>query len=316
MSVYTTLTLQEVQTFAAPYGLEVVDLIPIQGGIQNTNYFLVCKNAKQYVLTVFEEMDEQGAAELVPVLEYLAQYGLAVPVPLNYAGKAIHSLKDKPAQIAPRMMGQHPMPSTLAQAEAIAIAQAKMHVALQDFPLERAEYRNHDYWLQVAKELKPTLNPADAILLSEVLGLYDALTAVYPNRPKGFIHSDLFRDNTLFDGNQLNGILDFYELNKDEFLFDIAITLNDFCTEYPEVHLNEAKAQAFLHAYETIRPLTDDEKACLEIYLAMAAARFWLMRLQVAQKNTQQGRTGGDILQKNPQEMRNMLIERLKFVTA
>ncbi|WP_442768032.1 homoserine kinase [Acinetobacter bohemicus] len=316
MSVYTTLTLQEVQTFAAPYGLEVVDLIPIQGGIQNTNYFLVGKNAKQYVLTVFEEMDEQGAAELVPVLEHLAQQGLAVPVPLNYAGKAIHSLKDKPAQIAPRMMGEHPMPSTLAQAEAIAIAQAKIHVALQDFPLERAEYRNHDYWLQVAKELKPTLNPADAILLSEVLGLYDALTAVYPNRPKGFIHSDLFRDNTLFNGDQLNGILDFYELNKDEFLFDIAITLNDFCTEYPEVHLNEVKAQAFLAAYETVRPLTDDEKACLEIYLAIAAARFWLMRLQVAQKNTQQGRTGGDILQKNPQEMRNMLIERLKFVTA
>ena len=316
MSVYTTLTLQEVQTFAAPYGLEVVDLIPIQGGIQNTNYFLVGKNALQYVLTVFEEMDEQGAAELVPVLEHLAQQGLAVPVPLNYAGKAIHSLKDKPAQIAPRMMGEHPMPSTLEQAEAIAIAQAKMHVALQGFPLERAEYRNHDYWLQVAKELKPTLNPADAILLSEVLGLYDALTAVYPNRPKGFIHSDLFRDNTLFNGNQLNGILDFYELNKDEFLFDIAITLNDFCTEYPEVHLNEVKAQAFLAAYETVRPLTDDEKACLEIYLAVAAARFWLMRLQVAQKNTQQGRTGGDILQKNPQEMRNMLIERLKFVTA
>lgn len=316
MSVYTPLTLQEVQAFAAPYELEVIDLIPIQGGIQNTNYFLVCANGKHYVLTVFEEMDEQGAAELVPVLEHLGKQGLAVPVPLNYAGKAIHTLKNKPAQIAPRLMGQHPMPSTVEQTQAIAIAQAKIHVALQDFPLERAEYRNHDYWLQVAKQLKPTLNPADAILLSEVFGLYDALTAVYPNRPKGFIHSDLFRDNTLFEGNELNGILDFYELNKDEFLLDIAITLNDFCTEYPEVHLNEQKAQAFLTAYETVRPLTDDEKACLEIYLAIAAARFWLMRLQVAEKNAQQGRTGDDILQKNPQEMRNMLVDRLKFVTA
>ncbi|PPE76780.1 homoserine kinase, partial [Kaistia algarum] len=54
MSVYTTLTLQEVQAFAAPYELEVIDLIPIQGGIQNTNYFIVCENAVQYVLTVFE----------------------------------------------------------------------------------------------------------------------------------------------------------------------------------------------------------------------------------------------------------------------
>jgi len=263
MSVYTTLTLKEVQDFTAPYGLNVADLIPIQGGIQNTNYFIVCENGQQYVLTIFEEMDEQ-----------------------------------------------------LAQAQAIAVAQAKMHVALQDFPLERAFYRDHAYWRQVSREVKPSLNDADAMLLNNLLGVYDALTAMYPNRPKGFIHSDLFRDNTLFDGDELKGILDFYELNKDEWLFDIAITLNDFCTEYPSVTLNEDKAVAFLNAYESVRPLTADEKACLELYLAMAAGRFWMMRLQVAQKNAAEGRTGGDILQKNPAEMRDMLIERLKFVTA
>lgn len=315
MSVYTTLTLKEVQDFAAPYGLEVIDLIPIQGGIQNTNYFLVCEN-QQYVLTVFEDMDEQAAGELVPVLQHLGQAGLAVPVPLSHSGKAIHTLKNKPAQIAPRMMGEHPMPSTVAQAEAIAIAQAKMHVALKDFKLERAFVRDHAYWYNVAQEIKSSLNAADKVLLGKLLGLYEALTAVYPDRPRGFIHSDLFRDNTLFEGDQLKGILDFYELNKDEFLFDIAITLNDFCTNYPEVTLNEEKANAFLKAYETVRPLTVDEKSCLELYLAMAAGRFWMMRLQVAQKNAAEGRTGEDILQKNPEEMRNMLIERLKFVTA
>ncbi|MGI1796595.1 homoserine kinase [Acinetobacter variabilis] len=315
MSVYTTLTLKEVQDFAAPYGLEVIDLIPIQGGIQNTNYFLVCEN-QQYVLTVFEDMDEQAAGELVPVLQHLGQAGLAVPVPLSHSGKAIHTLKNKPAQIAPRMMGEHPMPSTVAQAEAIAIAQAKMHVALKDFELERAFVRDHAYWYNVAQEIKPSLNAADKVLLGKLLGLYEALTAVYPDRPRGFIHSDLFRDNTLFEGDQLKGILDFYELNKDEFLFDIAITLNDFCTNYPEVTLNEEKANAFLKAYETVRPLTADEKSCLELYLAMAAGRFWMMRLQVAQKNAAEGRIGEDILQKNPEEMRNMLIERLKFVTA
>ncbi len=316
MSVYTPLTLQEVQAFAAPYGLEVIDLIPIQGGIQNTNYFLVCEHNTQFVLTIFEEMDEQGAGELVPVLEHLGQQGLTVPVPLTHDGRAIHTLKDKPAQIAPRLLGAHPMPSNIEQVKQIAVAQAKIHVALQDFPLQRAEYRNHEYWRSVAKGIKSSLNPADKVLLSSLLGLYDALTAMYPNRPTGFIHSDLFRDNTLFEGDQLNGILDFYELNKDELLFDIAITINDFCTEYPEVHLNEAKAQAFLESYETIRPLTSDEKSCLELYLAMAAGRFWMMRLQVAQKNAELGRSGGDILQKNPEEMRNMLVERLKFVTA
>ncbi|AVH13061.1 homoserine kinase [Acinetobacter indicus] len=316
MSVYTPLTLKEVQDFAAPYGLEVVDLIPIQGGIQNTNYFLVAQDGTHYVLTVFEDMDEQAAGELVPVLEHLGQAGLAVAVPLSYAGKAIHSIKQKPAQIAPRLIGEHPMPASIAQVEAIAVAQAKMHVALKDFPLKRAFVRDHAYWLAVSQEIKPSLSEADKVLLSKLLGLYEALTAIYPDRPKGFIHSDLFRDNTLFEGDQLQGILDFYELNQDEWLFDIAITLNDFCTEYPQVSLNEDKAMAFLKAYERIRPLTEDEKACLELYLAMAAGRFWMMRLQVAQKNALQGRSGDAILQKNPLEMRNMLIERLKFVTA
>ncbi len=316
MSVYTPLTLKEVQDFAAPYGLEVVDLIPIQGGIQNTNYFLVAQDGTHYVLTVFEDMDEQAAGELVPVLEHLGQAGLAVAVPLSYAGKAIHSIKQKPAQIAPRLIGEHPMPASIAQVEAIAVAQAKMHVALKDFPLKRAFVRDHAYWLAVSQEIKPSLSEADKVLLSKLLGLYEALTAIYPDRPKGFIHSDLFRDNTLFEGDQLQGILDFYELNQDEWVFDIAITLNDFCTEYPQVSLNEDKAMAFLKAYERIRPLTEDEKACLELYLAMAAGRFWMMRLQVAQKNALQGRSGDAILQKNPLEMRNMLIERLKFVTA
>lgn len=316
MSVYTTLTLKEVQAFAAPYGLEVNDLIPIQGGIQNTNYFVVNSDGSQFVLTVFEEMDELGAGELIPVLEHLGRQGLAVPVPLKHSGRSIHFIKNKPAQIAPRFMGQHPMPASIEQVKAIAVAQAKIHVALFDFPLERAQYRNHDYWLNVAREIKPSLTAADTVLLNNLLGLYDALIVMYPDRPKGFIHSDLFRDNTLFEGDELKGILDFYELNKDELLFDIAITMNDFCTEYPDVHLNETKAQAFLTAYETVRSLTSDEKSCLELYLAMAAGRFWMMRLQVAQKNAAQGRTGNDILQKNPDEMRNMLIDRLKFVTA
>lgn len=316
MSVYTTLTLKEVQDFATPYGLEVIDLIPIQGGIQNTNYFLVCADQTEFVLTIFEDMDKQGAGELVPVLEHLGHAGLPVPVPLKHSGRSIQILKNKPAQIAPRMRGKHPMPSSLEQVQSIAIAQAQIHVALDNFPLERAEYRNHDYWLSVAQQLRPTLNPADQVLLNSLLGLYDALTAMYPDRPRGFIHSDLFRDNTLFEGATLKGILDFYELNKDELLFDIAITMNDFCTEYPSVRLNEEKALAFLEAYQSVREMTSDEKSCLELYLAMAAGRFWMMRLLVAQKNKEMGRVGEDILQKNPLEMRNMLVERLKFVTA
>lgn len=316
MSVYTPLSLEEVQAFAEPYGLAVIDLIPIQGGIQNTNYFLVDQSKKQYVLTVFEELDAEGAGELVPVLDCLGQAGVPVAVPLKHSGQAIHSIADKPAQIAPRLMGEHPEDASIAQIQAIAQAQAKLHLALQGFPLERDFNRNHQYWSDVAEQLKPQMNADDQALLAQVFQQFAQITQQHPDRPTGFIHSDLFRDNTLFEGDQLQGILDFYELNQDEWLFDIAISINDFCTAYPQAHLDQAKADAFLAAYQGIRTLTEDELACLNIFLAMAACRFWSMRLQVAQKNAEHGRTGDDILQKDPLQMRMMMQDRLQRITA
>lgn len=311
MSVYTPLSLNEVQQFSAAYGLEVVELIPIQGGIQNTNYFIVTHDQKQFVLTVFENETEQSAGELVPVLQQLAAHGVPVAAPLSHGGRAIHYIVGKPAQIAPRVWGEHPEITTTGQVAEIAKAQAKLHVALQDFPLTRSHSRDHGYWTEIGQDLKNSMSVADAELFDQVYAVFAEYQAQYPQRPKGWVHSDLFRDNTLFKGDELQGILDFFELNFDELLFDVAITINDFCSQFPNVELDADKLQAYLDAYQQIRVLTDDEQACLNVYLAMAACRFWLLRLNVARLNAAQGRGGDDVHCKNPNEMRAMLQQRL-----
>jgi len=311
MSVYTPLSLNEVQQFSAAYGLEVVELIPIQGGIQNTNYFIVTHDQKQFVLTVFENETEQSAGELVPVLQQLAAHGVPVAAPLSHGGRAIHYIVGKPAQIAPRVWGEHPEITTTGQVAEIAKAQAKLHVALQDFPLTRSHSRDHGYWTEIGQDLKNSMSVADAELFDQVYAVFAEYQAQYPQRPKGWVHSDLFRDNTLFKGDELKGILDFFELNFDELLFDVAITINDFCSQFPNVELDADKLQAYLDAYQQIRVLTDDEQACLNVYLAMAACRFWLLRLNVARLNAAQGRGGDDVHCKNPNEMRAMLQQRL-----
>ncbi|WP_151708437.1 homoserine kinase [Acinetobacter brisouii] len=311
MSVYTPLSLNEVQQFSAAYGLEVVELIPIQGGIQNTNYFIVTHDQKQFVLTVFENETEQSAGELVPVLQQLAAHGVPVAAPLSHDGRAIHYIVGKPAQIAPRVWGEHPEITTTGQVAEIAKAQAKLHVALQDFPLTRSHSRDHGYWTEIGQDLKNSMSVADAELFDQVYAVFAEYQAQYPQRPKGWVHSDLFRDNTLFKGDELQGILDFFELNFDELLFDVAITINDFCSQFPNVELDADKLQAYLDAYQQIRVLTDDEQACLNVYLAMAACRFWLLRLNVARLNAAQGRGGDDVHCKNPNEMRAMLQQRL-----
>ncbi|AOA57124.1 homoserine kinase [Acinetobacter larvae] len=310
MSVYTSLSLKQVQDFASAFSLDVLELIPIQGGIQNTNYFLRCADA-DYVLTLFEDMSAEQAAEIIPALDQLVAQGVAVPAPLKINGQALHVLADKPAQITPRVLGEHPETTTVAQVRAIAQAQARMHLALKDFPLTRQFNRNHDYWYAVAKQLQPQMSTEDAALLQQLIERFAEIRQQYPDRPRGLIHSDLFRDNTLFIGDDLQGILDFYEMNHDELLFDVAISINDFCSDYPDVSLNDEKAAAFLEAYQQLRPFTADEQACLDSYLAAMAGRFWLLRLSVVLKNQQQGRDGEQILVKDPEVMRHMVLNRL-----
>lgn len=321
MSVYTSLSLAQVQQFADHYGLSVDSITPIQGGIENSNYFVRLSNQRrlkdqQYVLTIFEEINHREAGQLVPVLAHLAVHGIPVANPLtSLDGSVILTLEGKPAQIAPRLPGDHPMQPSVLQVQHMATGLAKLHVALQDYDLqhESAFKQRHGqtWWQQTADALSTTLNTEDSSLLKRVFAEFSTAQADYPQRPWGLIHGDLFRDNTLFIEARLSGVLDFSELSSDELLLDIAICMNDFCSAWPAVALDNIKAHAFIAAYAQVRPLTNDERAILPVYLAMAACRFWLSRLQVAQRNACEGREGEHVLQKNPLEMRDMLKHRL-----
>ncbi|WP_155733806.1 phosphotransferase, partial [Moraxella catarrhalis] len=134
--------------------------------------------------------------------------------------------------------------------------------------------------------------------------------------PKGLCHLDMFADNTLWDFTgdtpKLTGLLDFTEVSVEHYLMDIAITINDFCTTWgnandgESVNFNTDKMTAFIDGYESVRPLTDNEKTALPVMLAYSATIFWLLRLNVIHYNREQGRTGDDIMVKNPDLMKRL----------
>jgi homoserine kinase type II len=119
-----------------------------------------------------------------------------------------------------------------------------------------------------------------ALLESEV-----ALHANFPSDslPRGVIHGDLFRDNVLMDGERVGGLIDFYFACNDAFVYDLAITINDWCmaVEGPSTssRLDAERAQSMLKAYQTVRPLTPAEVNIWPLALRVAALRFWISRL-------------------------------------
>jgi len=87
--------------------------------------------------------------------------------------------------------------------------------------------------------------------------------------PTGVIHSDLFPDNTLFEGHRLKAVIDFEEYAIGTLLFDIAMAINGFC--FKNNRINNHLLEVFLNAYSPIRLLTPQEKELLPLYIRWAA---------------------------------------------
>jgi homoserine kinase type II len=121
------------------------------------------------------------------------------------------------------------------------------------------------------------LNADDQGMLSQVMQRQASLNL--DRLPQGVIHADLFRDNVLFDGEKIGGLIDFYYACRGAFLYDLAIAVNDWCVS-ADGSLDKPRVRAMLKAYHAVRALTAEESAVWTDMLPIAALRFWLSRLK------------------------------------
>ncbi len=282
MAVFTPVTLDDIIPWAARFPIgKVTSLRGISSGIENSNFFLGT-DRDEFVLTIFEKLSFEQLPFYLNLMRHLAGRGVLVPAPIaSDRGEIINALHGKPAAIVTKLHGDwQPSPQPVHCHEVGAML-AKMHVAAQDYPLYQPNLRGLAWWRETTPVVLPYLPDDAQNLLRAEMHFQEALAAstLYRALPNGPIHADLFRNNVMFDGERLSGFFDFYFAGCDTWLFDVAVTVNDWCIDLATGATDPARVRALLDAYRAVRPFTTEEHEAWPALLRAAALRFWLSRL-------------------------------------
>jgi len=286
MAVFTEVSESKAQELLTQLQLgDLLDLQGIQGGIENTNYFLT-SSVGTYVLTLFERLTHQQLPFYLHLMKHLAHHGIPVPDPVaNSDGDILLTVEGKPAAVVNRLLGRSELAPTPRHCHAVGDTLARMHLAGKDYNRHQSNLRGLTWWNETVPVVLPFLNTSQSSLIQSELAFQNhvAKSSAYAALPCGPVHADLFRDNVMFEGTgdtlQLTGFFDFYFAGVDTWLFDLAICLNDWCIDLDTGGLDAEKTTALLAAYQVVRPLIAAERQLLNPMLRAGALRFWTSRL-------------------------------------
>ena len=281
MAVYTRVERDELAAFLGDYSLgSPLALEGIADGIENSNYWLTTTEG-EYVLTVFERVEPADVDYFLDLMAYLAEHAIPCPAPMaNRAGERYGQLQGRPAAVCARLPGipvETPEPPHCA---AVGRTLGRWHRVGADFDRHRDNPRGLHWWRELGQRVRPRLE-ADAATLLDAELHFQSLFRLN-DLPRGPVHADLFRDNVLFEGDELTGLLDCYDACDDVLLYDLAIAANDWCVQ-ADGSLDEHRLAALTGAYHGERPISAIERGAWPALLRAAALRFWVSRLHDAE---------------------------------
>lgn len=287
MAVFTRITQTELQQWLEGRNCgELLSFEGIESGIENTNYFVNTSKGR-FVLTLFEKLKASDLPFYLGLMEHLAKKGLPVPGPIaNKQGELFNELCEKPATLVNCLSGRSVEQPNASQCREIGEFCARAHLAVEDFSGSTPNPRGLAWIEGAMAALQDHLPDKVRVLLHSEVNHQRAVAERHAYRmlPKGAVHADLFRDNALMQGDKLGGVIDFYFAGVDTFLFDLAVTANDWCIQVSNDgssngELNPVLLEALLAGYQEVRNLSAHECDLWQDMLRAAGLRFWTSRL-------------------------------------
>lgn len=256
-------------TILAHFGIKEFTSKPLALGYANEN-FRIDSGGKTIMIRICKQQPVASIEKEIEFMKIIRPHGLKVAYPIsNETGSDIFQSGEFPALLYDFVEG-HDAPLNSATRKQIAMEVAK----LNSIEVPEGFIKPNNLNFQNCVELEAKLDAAPyqfievfAHFRSEVKLLEKY---VHLDLPRGFVHGDVFPNNTIFQGNELKAIIDFEEFAVETLLFEVAMTIVGFCLD-DDFRVNSKAQQELLDGYETIRPLSDSEKAALPYFIRWAA---------------------------------------------
>ena len=304
MAVYTSITAGELKDWIKRFNLkDFINFKGISSGVTNSNYLIYMPESK-YILTIFEHNKINELPFYVDLMTYLAKENFLCPMPIrNKDGEALSILKEKPALIVSFLNGKEKTVRDSKSCYLVGEYLAKLHLTASNFSKTNKNSRDLDWMFKMYLNLKSHLSLEDQKIIELEINYHKEFKK--DELPEGIIHGDLFQDNVLFFNDKISGFIDFYYACNEKFIYDIAITINDWCINQ-DGKINKLMFIDFLKGYQSIRKLINKEYEYLNVALRLAALRFWISRLEDFH-NSKEGELTSI---KDPSHFKNILIDR------
>lgn len=283
MAVYTHLGAEDLAALIAAYDVgELVSAKGIAEGVSNSNW-LVETTAGRFILTMYERRIDTGELPyFLGLLDHLSAKGCAVPRTIHdrtgagwreAAGKSVALIEFLPGISVDR--------PTASQARAVGAALAEVHLASADFGQSRANALDiaHSAEALAACGAAPlaAIDPSLPALIERARALH----AAWPRGlPQAVCHTDLFPDNVLMLGEKVGGLIDFYFACSEAMAYDLAVTHAAWSFDLAGTRFAPAVGAALVAGYESVRRLTNGERAAMPVLAQGACLRFVASRAE------------------------------------
>lgn len=304
MAVYTSINKSELQEWLKNFSIgKLKSFKGISSGVTNTNYFVETESNK-FILTIFEHNHMEELPFYFNLMGFLESKNFPCPLPLkNNNNVNLTPIKGKPAVLVSFLLGAAKESTTENDCYSVGEALAKFHTSTVDFTEKKKNTRNIDWISTKFNELKGNLSIFDQRIIE--LEIDYQRNSITDGLPVGIIHGDLFRDNVFFHQNKLSAFIDFYYACNDYLVLDLAISINDWCSN-SDGGLEKEKFDLFISGYQSIRKLESLEFECIQNSLRFSALRFWLSRLDDYHNIVE----GENISIKDPDQYKKVLLDR------